>query len=45
MVDCNGGTILSLELFNRNYWAMPALEACRAGLMKSVAAVAHALSK
>ena len=45
MVDRNGGTILSLELFNRNYWAMPALEACRAGLMKSVAAVAHALSK
>ena len=44
MVDRNGGTILSLELFNRNYWAMPALEACRTGLMKSVAAVAHALS-
>lgn len=42
----NGGaTVLSLELFNRKYWAMDALEVARAGLEKVKAAVATALSK
>ena len=42
----NGGsTVLSLELFNRKYWEMDALEVARAGLEKVKAAVATALTK
>ena len=35
--------VLSLELFNRDYWAMDALEAARIGLDKMKASVASAL--
>ena len=35
--------VLSLELFNRDYWAMDALEAARIGLAKMKASVAPAL--
>jgi sugar phosphate isomerase/epimerase len=35
--------VLSLELFNRDYWAMDALEAARIGLDKMKASVAPAL--
>jgi 2-keto-myo-inositol isomerase len=42
----NGGqTVLSLELFNRKYWEMDALEVARAGLEKMKAAVATALNR
>tara|TARA_B000000460_G_scaffold233279_1_gene192864 strand:- start:394 stop:870 length:477 start_codon:yes stop_codon:yes gene_type:complete len=35
--------VLSLELFNREYWAMDALEAAKVGLKKMKASVAPAL--
>ena len=35
--------VLSLELFNKKYWAMDALEAARVGLEKMRASVAPAL--
>jgi 2-keto-myo-inositol isomerase len=38
-----GQKVLSLELFNRKYWAMDAAEIARAGLAKMKAAVAQAL--
>jgi 2-keto-myo-inositol isomerase len=42
----NGGqTVLSLELFNRKYWEMDALEVARAGLEKMKVAVATALNR
>jgi hypothetical protein len=34
--------VLSLELFNRDYWQLPAEEAARQGLEKMKAAVAAA---
>ena len=34
---------LSLELFNRTYWAMDAIEAAKVGLSKMKASVAAAL--
>jgi sugar phosphate isomerase/epimerase len=35
--------VLSLELFNRDYWAMDALEAAKIGLAKMKASVAPAI--
>jgi sugar phosphate isomerase/epimerase len=35
--------VLSLELFNKKYWAMPPLEAARIGIEKMKASVAPAL--
>ena len=41
----NGGqTVLSLELFNRKYWAMDALEAAREGLEKMKAVVSRVVA-
>lgn len=40
-----GPTVLSLELFNRKYWEMDALEVARAGLEKMKIAVANALNR
>lgn len=41
-VAANGGTVLSLELFNRSYWAQDALTVCKTGLAKVKAAVESA---
>ena len=43
--DLGGQTVLSLELFNRKYWAMDALEVARAGLEKMKSGVGKALSR
>lgn len=43
--DLGGQTVLSLELFNRKYWGMDALEIARAGLEKMKAAVSQSLSR
>ena len=40
-----GQTVLSLELFNRKYWEMDALEITRAGLEKMKSAVSKALGR
>jgi 2-keto-myo-inositol isomerase len=39
--DLGGQTVLSLELFNRKYWAMDALEIAHAGLEKMKSAVGN----
>ncbi len=43
--ELGGQTVLSLELFNRKYWGMDALEIVRAGLEKMKSAVGKALSR
>jgi sugar phosphate isomerase/epimerase len=43
--DNGGPTVLSLELFNRKYWEMDALEITRAGLEKMKSAVGKALGR
>ena len=40
--DNGGQTVLSLEIFNRKYWEMDALEVARAGLEKMKSAVSKA---
>lgn len=42
--DNGGHTVLSLELFNREYWRQDALKVCQTGLEKMKAAVAKALA-
>ena len=43
--DLGGAPVLSLELFNRKYWGMDALEVARAGLEKMKSAVSKALER
>lgn len=43
--DLGGQTVLSLELFNRKYWGLDALEIARAGLEKMKSAVGTALGR
>jgi len=43
--DAGGQTVLSLELFNPNYWKQPALEVAKTGLEKMKESVAIAMSQ
>ena len=43
--DIGGQKVLSLELFNRNYWSMNANDVARAGLAKMKSAVSQTLSR